>query len=465
MVEGPQPGEPPNRPPFPGDAFWKLVESTATSIGLGSPRNIFKIRKVRARWEERREAERNLGRGITYTHKACPACGRLVERAKAECSYCGANVRWAPGPGLMRWLGLSIPHGSTSMALVAVNILLYAITTLATLASPPPDPLSPAPDLLRALFAPAGPVLYHMGSLDLGAVLVGQVWRLWTYQFLHYGAIHILFNMMALLSLGPMSEDVYGTWKTMVVYWTTGVGAGLTTMGMRLTMASRVLHVNPLTIDPHLLIHELPATVGASGSIFGLIGLLIGQTIRRRGTQLARMRPVFVQWAVYGFVMGFFLHADNAAHFGGLVTGIVLGLVVSDRRSLGPWMQVWRFAALTVVALILYGFASAAIFAPPQPAPLPGELGTRLEAPPPRADHARVAAADPGARRHDRASRAPLEPAPPEDASARLARACTARPSRPPCATLPPCSAASFRGMDARLRVSARSPSPPAISC
>jgi len=428
MVDGPEPGEP-QPTPFPGDAFWRMVESAATSVGLGSPRNIFRIRKARARWEARHEASRNLSRGVTYTHKACPACGRLVERGKAECPYCGANVRWAPGPGLMRSLGLSIPHGSTAMALVAANIALYVITTLATMASPPADPLAAEPDrlsaLLGALFSPASPVLYHMGSLDAGAVLAGQVWRLWTYQFLHFGVIHIFFNMMALLSLGPMTEDVYGPWKALVVYWGTGVAAGLTAMGMRLMTAARYFGVDPLGIDPHYLIHVLPATVGASGSIFGLIGVLIGHTIRRRGTQLARMRPVFIQWALYGFVMGFFLHADNAAHLGGLAFGIVLGLIVSDRRSMGASLKVWRLAGVAVVILIVYGFAVAALVSPPQHRRLPGEPEARLED--------RVPVCEPGG------SASPAIPA------VRAVGIVKGRGAAPPtltvpCATLPACS-------------------------
>src|SRR6185369_3384927 len=100
-------------------------------------------------------------------------------------------------------------------------------TTIATMASPPLDPEMASPGALSALFHPSSSVLFHMGSMDPAAVLLGQVWRLWTYQFLHFGALHILFNMMALLSLGPTTEDVYGPWKTIVVYWATGVGAGL----------------------------------------------------------------------------------------------------------------------------------------------------------------------------------------------------------------------------------------------
>jgi rhomboid protease GluP len=423
MAEVPDPVEP-SPPPFPGDGFWKLIESAATSIGLGSPRNIFKIRKARARWEARREADRNVGRGVTYTHKTCPACGRLVERAKAECPYCGANVRWAPGPGLMRILGLSVPHGSTAMALVAANVLLYAITTFATMASTGQDPLS-------ALFRPASSVLFHMGSLDPAAVLLGQVWRLWTYQFLHFGALHIIFNMMALFSLGPTTEDVYGPWKTMVVYWATGVSAGLVSMGMRFFSVG----LEVLQIDPHVLLHRLPATVGASGSIFGLIGVLIGHTIRRGGAQGAYLRRFLVQWAVYGLVMGFMIGADNAAHVGGLVSGILLGLIVSDRRSLGPSILAWRVAAGTVVVLILYGFAVAAFVAPPEQAPWPDEPDARLEAPRPVGYPC-------------------IETTPARHPGTDI-----------PCATLPPCSGSSTRGAAARLWASGRSPSHRAPSC
>jgi len=383
-----------------------MVESAATSVGLGSPRNIFRIRKARASWESRREADANLGRSVSYTHKACPACGRLVERAKADCPYCGASVRWAPGPGLMRSLGLSMPHGSAAMALIAANILLYAITTFATMSSTGQDPVS-------ALFRPGSNVLFRMGSLDSGAVLLGQVWRLWTYQFLHFGALHILFNMMALFSLGPTSEDVYGPWKTIVVYWATGVGAGLVSMGMRLLSVGHGV----FQIDPHILLHRLPATVGASGSIFGLIGVLIGHSIRRGGAQGAYMRRFLVQWAVYGLVMGFVIGADNAAHVGGLATGFLLGLVVSDRRLLGPRVLAWRLAGLTVVVLILFGFASAALVTPLEQAPLPDDPGARLEAPAPRAA--------------------------PEIR----------------CATLAPCGAVSTRGAGGRIRASRPSPS------
>src|SRR5438093_781972 len=115
---------------FPGPAFWRGLESLLTAVGLGSPRTIFKLRQIRARWEERRGEKANLGRGVSYTHKACPACGRLVMRGSARCDYCGANVRWAQGPGLARTLGLSIPHGSVAMTIVTLNVVMFGITIL-----------------------------------------------------------------------------------------------------------------------------------------------------------------------------------------------------------------------------------------------------------------------------------------------------------------------------------------------
>jgi membrane associated rhomboid family serine protease len=204
-------------------------------------------------------------------------------------------------------------------------------------------------------------VLYRMGGMDAGSPLLGQVWRLWTYQFLHFGGIHIFFNMMALLTLGPSTEDVYGPSRTLVLYWLAGIGAGITSLFMKLLFFAGVFGQRILDLDPHELVGMSP-TVGASGSIFGLIGLLIGHSIRRGGSQGSLMRRQLIQWAVYGFVMGFMIHADNAAHLGGLATGFVLGLIVTDRRLMGHKVIVWRVAAFTVVGLIAFGFAACALF-------------------------------------------------------------------------------------------------------
>lgn len=345
-MDGSDPDE--ERPvPFPGAAFWQGLESLLISIGLGSPRTIFKLRNARVRWELKRAATSNIDRGVSYTHKACPGCGKLVPRGTGRCAYCDANVRWAPGPGVARTLGLGIPHGSVAMTLITVNIVLFAVSSFASARSL-------GVDFMSAVFRPATAALYNMGALEASSVFFGQIWRLWTYQFLHGGAIHILFNMYALFSLGPATEDVYGPSKTATLYWLTGTGAGIASLMSKLVFYPQ---------DGYGRIMA-PPTVGASGAIFGLIGVLIGHALRRGGSQGAYLRSFLIRWAVYGLVMGFMMGADNAAHVGGLATGLVLGFLVRDGEpARAPGSILWRLAALSVAALTIYGFAAAA-FAP-----------------------------------------------------------------------------------------------------
>jgi rhomboid protease GluP len=335
------------RAPFPGDAFWNGLEKAARAVGLGSPRTLFRLRQARARWEERGAARENLERGVAYTHKACPGCGRLVERGSGRCPYCDANVRWAPGPGLARSLGLSVPHGSVAMTIVVMNIILFAISTLASARSLDGGI---GPNLMRTLFQPDLRSLYNMGALSPLAVFSGEVWRLWTYQFLHGGALHIFFNLFALFSLGPTTEDVYGPSKTAVLYWVTGTLAGVASLAVKILMSGRIALV--------------PLTVGASGAIFGLIGLLIGHATRRGGAHGAYLRSFLVRWALYGIVMGFLIGADNAAHVGGLAAGLALGFIVPEGESPRRAGSIaWRLAAVGVLLLTVGGFI-AAVFAP-----------------------------------------------------------------------------------------------------
>jgi len=242
-------------------------------------------------------------------------------------------------------MGLSIPHGSVAMTIVTLNIVFFGISTLVS-------SRSSGSDLFRALIRPDIRSLYNLGGLHAGSVVAGDVWRLWTYQFLHGGALHIFFNTYALLSLGPATEDVYGASKTAVLYWTTGFAAGIATAALRLA----------IFFGTGGAVRQFPVTIGASGAIFGLIGLLIGHAIRRGGSYGATLRAFLVRWAVYGLVMGFLMGADNAAHVGGLACGFLLGLVVRDGEPRGgPVAAAWRFGALAAAGLTLYGFAAAAL--------------------------------------------------------------------------------------------------------
>ena len=81
-----------------------------------------------------------------------------------------------------------------------------------------------------------------------------QVWQLITYQFMHGGFYHILFNMFALWMFGSSIEDVFGSKKFLIFYLLAGVSAGL-------------LH---LFVSP-LLGSGAAVTIGASGAVFGVL--------------------------------------------------------------------------------------------------------------------------------------------------------------------------------------------------
>lgn len=97
--------------------------------------------------------------------------------------------------------------------------------------------------------------------------------------------------------------------------------------------------------------HPAALSVGSSGSLFGLIGILISYISQGSGFA-SQYRTSLTRWAIYVFIMGFFLGADNAAHLGGLVSGLALGRLVSDRR---PATAAQRFAVR------LMGWGSAAV--------------------------------------------------------------------------------------------------------
>jgi membrane associated rhomboid family serine protease len=78
------------------------------------------------------------------------------------------------------------------------------------------------------------------------------IWQLLTHQFLHGGFLHIFFNMLALVSIGPFCEEYLGERKFLPFYILCGIGAAL-------------LHMFIMTSD-------IPM-VGASGAIFGLLVL------------------------------------------------------------------------------------------------------------------------------------------------------------------------------------------------
>ena len=184
-----------------------------------------------------------------------------------------------------------------------------------------------------------GHVMLQFGA-NVGAyTLSGQWWRLLTYMFLHGGLMHIAFNMWCLWDLGALCESLYGRWTYLCIYLLTGVSAGLTSAGW----------------------HPMVPSVGASGAIFGLAGALIASfylgefslpSIAIRGT--LRSLVFFVGFNV--FFGSLFPGIDNAAHGGGLVSGLILGALIA-RIAPGQDQSFRRVAIVFLMVLLLLGSA------------------------------------------------------------------------------------------------------------
>lgn len=151
--------------------------------------------------------------------------------------------------------------------------------------------------------------LIAAGALYGPAVLQGEHWRLATAMFLHGGLLHIALNMFALWQAGSLVERLFGHKRFLALY----LGAGLSGAFSSLWWKPAVL------------------SVGASGAIFGVYGALLGYMLgAREAMPLSLMRELrasalaFIGFSLFaGFVMP---GIDNAAHVGGLVGGLLLGL-------------------------------------------------------------------------------------------------------------------------------------------
>ena len=156
--------------------------------------------------------------------------------------------------------------------------------------------------------------------VDLGAkygpyIADGEYWRLFMPIFLHVGFFHMLTNMFGLIIFGSMVERTFGTRNFLVIYLTAGV------MG---NAVSFLAGPNP--------------GVGASGAVFGILGgfgvylllnrRLLGQMGRQQLTSIGVIVGINV-------VMGLASAGiDNAAHFGGLIAGAIVALLIAPRERL-----------------------------------------------------------------------------------------------------------------------------------
>ena len=176
--------------------------------------------------------------------------------------------------------------------LVAANVIVYLICTF------------------------TGNLLYNIGELDAAAILLRREYgRIIYSMFLHAGIDHLFNNMVILFFLGAMIEKVTGHIQLLLIYLLSGIGANICSLLYKV-----------MTMDSM-------ASVGASGAIFGLDGVLLAWILLDRQAMPDVTPRRVLLMIVLSLYSGFTAHnIDNAAHVGGLLTGFTAGALLCALR-------------------------------------------------------------------------------------------------------------------------------------
>lgn len=159
--------------------------------------------------------------------------------------------------------------------------------------------------------------LHRLGALEPWAVRYGgEYWRLLTSLFLHYGPLHLIFNLYALFVIGPGLERAIGSVRFAIYYLISGLGSSVGVLLLRIFEFTRP---EPL--------------VGASGCVMGIVGVWAGYLLRHRHQPLAgrRLKNILLIVAVQTAFDLSTPQISMAAHLSGLVSGVALGLLIRPR--------------------------------------------------------------------------------------------------------------------------------------
>lgn len=222
----------------------------------------------------------------------------FADRERAGCDPALLTALRQQADDVARYSGTLSSPGRHSYvltwALMAVNAGAYLPQLLHS--GPPPDPVT------------------RWGALVLPLSLVpGEPWRVFTAGFLHFGAVHLVMNLIGLWLLGRYVERTWSPWPLLVVYLAATFGAnGVAVLLLPATVAEPVL------------------LLGASGGVMGLLGaalaFLVVQWRRRRLALIRRQVSMFGAILAVQLVFDAFTpRVSSTVHLAGLAIGLLIG--------------------------------------------------------------------------------------------------------------------------------------------
>ena len=164
-------------------------------------------------------------------------------------------------------------------------------------------------------------MMNHGAMLPSAVLAHGEYYRLLTSMFLHFGAEHLIFNMILLIFAGEMLQTRVEAVRYLLVY----LGGGL--LG------------NVLSYVVNLNLHANIVSAGASGAVFAVIGALVWLILKNRGRVEGLNSRGVLMMAVLSLIQGFTdAGVDNYAHLGGFIGGFLLA-AVSGIWSADAWKR------------------------------------------------------------------------------------------------------------------------------
>jgi rhomboid protease GluP len=288
----------------------------------------------------------------------CRSCGAIVGAGQTQCGVCGASTtaqptidpaHRPPDKETIRFARavLNRPYKFT-IALLVANLFVFMLMWSSSALSVQVLVQSFSEDVLK---------VYGAQLNYLIAAPNHQWWRLITPMFVHINLLHLVMNMFSLLILGPFVEKLYGSAKFLVFWVVTGFAGSLATyLTLRPSLAQGVF-------GSFIFRAEDGPAAGASGALFGLIGVLFVFGIKYRrelpegfkrvfGTGMLPI--IFINLAI-GFLGRSFI--GNSAHLGGLFAGAILAVFIDYRRpgARAGINVAWRVLQVLCVALIALG--------------------------------------------------------------------------------------------------------------
>ena len=289
----------------------------------------------------------------------CRSCGAIVGAGQTQCGVCGAPT--APVPTsqagsrppdkeTIRFARavLNRPYKFTIIFLIA-NLFVFLLMW---------ESSGMSFRVLQRGFPEAVLVMYGAKLNYLIKPPNNQWWRFITPMFVHIDVLHLVMNMFSLLILGPFVEKLYGSAKFVVFYVLTGI-AGVVGSYFALQPA-----LSRGVFGSFIFKGDDVPSAGASGALFGLVGVLFVFGIKYRRELPEGFRRVFGTGLLPIIFINLFIgflgrsFIGNSAHLAGLFSGAALALFIDYRRpgARASITTAWR--ALQIVCLILIGLGA-----------------------------------------------------------------------------------------------------------